>query len=138
MTKEYMQMIKCNVSMSGVNTQAQIHAQIHTYTQIPAYVQLPTLFQPRVPSQPSVHLCCNQAPGPAMISIDPLVSAKTLIIARRLCIISVDSNEVATFYPFGPMHPGNWKPAILEGLFSITSSHLFLTPSSHPSLFQHT
>ena len=128
-------LIKSNVSMSGVNTQAQIHAQIHTHAQIPAYVQLPSLFQPHVPLQPSAHLCCNQAPGPATISIDPLVSAETLIIAHKLCIISVDSNKAATFYPFGPMH---WKPAISEGLFSITSSHLFLTPSSHPSLFQHT
>ena len=42
----------------------------------------------------------NQAPCPATISVDPPVSAETLIITHRLCIISVGGNEVAAFYPF--------------------------------------
>ena len=33
------------------------------------------------------------------------------------------------------MHPGDQKLTISEGLFSIASFHLFLTPSSHLSLF---
>ena len=82
-----------------VNTQAQTHAQIHIHTQIPAYVQLPALFQPCVPLQPSAHLRHSQVPCPATISVNPPVSAKTLIITHRLCIISVDGNEVAAFYP---------------------------------------
>ena len=77
----------------AVNTQTQTH------TQIPAYVQLPTLFQPCVLSQPSTHLCHNQAPCPATISVDPPVLAETLIITHRLCIISVGGNEAAVFYP---------------------------------------
>ena len=81
-----------------VNTQAQTHAQIHIHAQIPAYVQLPALFQPCVLSQPSAHLHHNQAPCPATISIDLPVSAEALIITRRLCIISIDGNEVAMFY----------------------------------------
>ena len=85
--------------MVNVNTQAQTLAQIHIHTQIPAYVQLPALFQPHVPLQQSAHLCCNQAPGPATISVNPPVLAETLIIPHRLCIISVDGNEVAMFYP---------------------------------------
>ena len=79
---------------TSVNAQTQIH------TQIPAYVQLPALFQPHVPSQPSAHLHCNQAPGPATISINPPVLAETLVITHRLCIIYIGSNEVAAFYPF--------------------------------------
>ena len=70
--------------MHIVNTQAQTHAQIHIHTQIPASVQLPTLFQPRVPSLPSTHLHRNQAPGPATISINPPVSAETLIVRYRI------------------------------------------------------
>ena len=67
--------------MVTVNTQAQTHAQI------PAYVQLPTLFQPHVPLQPSAHLCCNQTPCPAMISINPLCSAEMLTISHKPRII---------------------------------------------------
>ena len=84
--------------MPTVNTQAQTHAKIHIHAQIPAYVQLPTLFQPHVPLQPRSHLHCNKVPGPATISVDLPVSAKALIITRRLCIISVDGNEAAVFY----------------------------------------
>ena len=35
------------------------------------------------------------------------------------------------------MYPGNQRSSILEGSFSINSPCLILTPSSHPSLFQH-
>ena len=53
--------------------QIPIHAQIPICAQIPAYVQLPTLFQPRVPLQPSAHLCHSQAPHPATILIIPML-----------------------------------------------------------------
>ena len=79
-----------------VNTQAQTHVQI------PAYVQLPALFQPCVPSQPSTHLRCNQAPCPATISINPPCLAEMLTISHKPRIISKDSNEVAMFYLSAP------------------------------------
>ena len=59
---------------------------------IPAFVLL----------QPSAHLCCNQVPSPAMISIDPPVSAEALIITCGLCIISIGRNKAAMFYPSAP------------------------------------
>ena len=122
----------CYNFLEIVNTQAWTHAQIHIHAQIPAYVQLPTLFQPRVLLQPSAHLHHNQAPGPAKIPVDPPVLAETLILTCRPHITSVDRNEVATFYPFGPAHPGNRKLAILEGLFPITSFHFICYPFFSP------
>ena len=96
----------------GVNTQAWTHAQIHIHTQIPAYVQLPALFQPCVPSQPSAHLCHNQAPGPAKIPIDPPVSAETLILTStksqenytHLQLLKMIANACSTYkhYEFTP------------------------------------
>ena len=91
-----------------VNTQTRTYAQIHTYAQIPAYVQLPILFQPRVPSQPSAHLCRSQAPRPTMISTDPPVPAKALIITRRLAGISIDGSTTAALDPFWFSAP--WQP----------------------------
>ena len=85
-----------------VNTQAQTHAQIPIHAQIPAYVQLPALFQPHVPLQESAYLRHNQAPCPAMISVNPLCSAEMLIITHKPCIISEDGNEVAAFYFLAP------------------------------------
>ena len=111
-----------------VNTQTRAHAQIHTHAQISAYVQLPILFQPHVPSQPSTHLHRSQVPCPTMISTDPLVLTEVLIITRRLFGISVDGSMMATLDPFQLPHPGNQKPTMSEGLFSIISFLLVLTP----------
>ena len=86
----------------NVNTQTWTHAQIHIHAQIPAYVQLPALFQPCVLLQPSTHLCRNQAPCPAMISVNPLCLAEMLIITCRPCILSKDSNKAAMFYILAP------------------------------------
>ena len=123
----------CHTHNIIVNTQTWTYAQIHTYAQIPAYVQLPILFQPHVPSQPSAHLHCSQAPCPTTISTDPLVPAKALIITRRLVGISIDSSMMAALNPFWLPHPGDQKSTILEGLFSIISFLLVLTPIlTHP------
>ena len=81
---------------NSVNTQTRGHAQIHNHAQISAYVQLPALFQPRVLSQLSTHLHCDQAPYLATISTDCLLSAEMTLIIRRPCIISVDGNGAAT------------------------------------------
>ena len=91
----------------SVNTQTQTYAQIYNHAQIPANVQSPTLFQPHVLSQPSTHLCRNQAPCPATISTDPPSSAETPLITRRLSIISVDGNGAApaTFPAHTPQQP---------------------------------
>ena len=114
--------------ITAVNTQTQTYTQIHTYAQIPAYVQLPVLFQPHVPSQPSTHLRHSQAPCPTTISANPLVLAKALIITYRLVGISIDGSTTATLDPFQLLHPGDWKSTMSEGLFSIISFLLVLTP----------
>ena len=98
LTYHFWHFYACHLPLPSINTQARTHTQIHIHAQIPAYVQLPTLFQPRVLSQPSAHLHCNQAPYSGMISVDPPFLAETLIITRRPCIISEDSNEAAAFY----------------------------------------
>ena len=83
-------------------------------------------------SQPSPHLCHNQAPDLAKILIDPLVSAETPILTHRLCTTSIDGNKAATFYPFNPVHLGDQKLTISDRSFPIISFHFICYPLFSP------